>query len=201
MSPELRVLRAPAETFRALAEDRPEGLYYDGSATVWTLVRRPLLLMFAMGLVLTHSSSTRVSARTALDGMISFAFLPISEALAVGVVYLRGDRRVPFTRVVDLFLVSNAPWLVWILLFCAWQALLTPWKMSDTTRKLLVASMLLPAGWAAYLDLQFFRVVLSRRTPDAAIDLVLARVIGWTCAIGYFFGIALWAQIVAWVRG
>ena len=199
MSPELRVLRAPAETFRALTDsdrDGPEGLYYD----VWTLVRRPLLFMFAMGLVLTLSSSTRVSARTVLDGMISFAFLPISEALAVGVVYLRGDRRVPFTRAVDAFLVSNAPWLLWMLGFCIWQALLTPLSIPDLTVKILVASMLVPAGWAAYLDLRFFRVVLSRRASDAAIDLVLARLIGWTCAIGYFLGIALWAQIVAWLR-
>jgi hypothetical protein len=156
--------------------------------------------MFAMGLLLSVSSSTRVSLRIVVDGMISFAFLPISEVLAIGVVYLRGDRRVPFARVVDGFLKSNAPWLLWILVFCVWQAALSVTVISDTMVKILVASLLLPAGRAAYLDLQFFRVVLSRPGGVAATDLIIARVVGWTCAIGYFFGIAGWARIVAWVR-
>jgi len=190
MSTELRVLRAPAATFRELTASPDRG--------AWTLVRRPLLIMFAMGLLLSLSSSTRVSARTVVDGMISFAFVPIAEALAVAAIYARSDRRLPFTRVVDTFLVSNAPWLLWILGFCAWQVARSPTTMSDTTGKWLVASLLAPACWAAYLDLQFFRIVLSRRA--VAVDLVVARLIGWTGAIGCFLGIALWAQIVAWLR-
>jgi hypothetical protein len=156
--------------------------------------------MFAMGLLLSLSSSTRVSLRTVVDGMISFTFLPLSEVLAVGAVYLRGDRRVPFTRVVDGFLASNTPWLLWILAFCVWQATLTGTVISDRTADRLVASLLVPAGWAAYLDLQFFRVVLSRRGSAAWTDLIIARVIGWSGALGYFFGIAGWARIVAWFR-
>lgn len=192
MSPELRVLRAPAETFRELAASDDQG--------AWTLVRRPLLFMFAMGLVLSLSSSTRVSLRVVVDGMISFAFVPLAEVVAVGVVYLRGDRRLPFTRVVDAFLVSHAPWLLGMLVFCAWQAAVSPTTMSDGTARLLLASMLVPVCWAAYLDLQFLRIVLSRRGAGAAVDLAIARLVGWTGALGYFFGIAGWAQIVAWLR-
>src|SRR5437667_7773089 len=103
MSPELRVLSAPATAFRELAASPDRG--------AWTFVRRPLLLLFAMGLVLSLASSTRVSPRVVLDGMISFAFVPIVEILALGTVYLRADRAIPFTRAVDLFLVSNSPWL------------------------------------------------------------------------------------------
>jgi hypothetical protein len=165
-----------------------------------SILRRPLLLMFAMGLGLSLASSTRVSLRTIVDGMISFTFLPVSEVFAVGVVYLRGDRRVPFTRVVDGFLESNAPWLLWILAFCVWQAALSPTVISDSTSNLLVASLLVPACWAAYLDLRFFRIVLSRPRGAAAADLIIARVVGWTGALGCFYGIAGWAQIVAWLR-
>lgn len=191
MSPELRVLRNPSAAFQELAASPESG--------AWTLVRRPLLIMFAMGLLLSLGSSTRVSARTVVDGMISFAFLPVAEVLAAGAIHLRSDRHVPFVQVVDLFLVSHAPWLIWILGFCAWQAAgVSPTTMSDTTARLLVASLLVPAGWAAYLDLQLFRIVLSRR--NVAVDLIVARLIGWTIAIGYFLGIALWAQIVAWLR-
>jgi len=191
-SAEARVLRSPAVTLRELAASTDRG--------AWTFVRRPLLFLFAMGVVLSLSSSTRVSARTVVDGMISFAFVPFFEVLAVGVVYLRGDRRLPFALVVDAFLVSHAPWLLWILGYCAWQAALSPTKLSDTAGLALVGSLVVPACWAAYLDLQCFRIVLSRRTADAFVDLALTRLVGWTGVIAYFFGIALWAQIVAWVR-
>jgi hypothetical protein len=167
---------------------------------MWTVARRALLLMFAMGLMLSVSSSARVSARTVVDGMISFAFLPVSEALALSVVYLKSDRRVPFVGALEQFFASNTPWLLWILAFCVWQALLSPWSISDTTVKIIIASLLVPACWAAYLDLHFFRAGLSRPGAAAAIDLAIARGVGWTSAVAYFFGIALWARIVAWLR-
>src|SRR5689334_11456839 len=118
MSPELRVLRDPVVTFHQLAAEPDRG--------GWTLVRRPLLILFAMGLLLSLGSSPRVSPRVVVDGMISFAFVPIFEVLALGVVYLRSDRRIPFTRAADLFLLSNSPWLLWILGFCIWQASTSP---------------------------------------------------------------------------
>jgi hypothetical protein len=196
MNAEFRVLRAPAATLDALAASADRG--------AWTLVRRPLLLTLAMGLTLSIASSTRVSARVVADGMISFAFLPIAEALAVGVVYLRGDRHLPLTRVVDMFFVTNSPWLLWILGLCAWLAAVpqsSTTLLSYSTVNIILASMVAPACWAAYLDFQFFRLVLRRRSGNAAwADLFTARAIGWVVALGYFFGIAAWAQIVAWVR-
>src|SRR3954469_5825614 len=102
MSAELRVFCAHALMFREMAATSDCG--------AWTLVRRPLLFLLAMGILLSISSSTRVSARVVVDGMISFAFVPLAEVLAIGVVYLRGDRQLPFTRVVDAYLVSHAPW-------------------------------------------------------------------------------------------
>jgi hypothetical protein len=191
MSPELRVLRAPAETFRQMAASNEHGM--------WTLMRRPLLLVFAMGMLLSVASSTRVSLRVVVDSMISFAFVPIIEILAVGIVYLRCDRRVPFTRAVDLFFVSNSPWLLWILGFCIWQAATSPTRMSQTTALALVASLLVPAAWAAYIDLQYFRTVITRGDRTAGFDVITTRLVGWLGVLGYFFGIAAWAQIVAWL--
>ena len=192
MSPELKVLRSPSAAFQELAAASESG--------AWTLVRRPLLIMFAMGLLLSLGSSTRISARTVVDGMISFLFVPIFEMVAVGIVYLRSDRRVPFTRAVDLFFISNAPWLLWILGFCVWQAAMSPTGMSQTTALAIVASLIVPAAWAAYLDLQYFRTVITHGDRTAAFDVITTRVVGWLGILGYFFGIAAWAQIVAWLR-
>src|SRR5438067_13645227 len=122
MSAELRVLRAPTAGFRELAASNDPG--------AWMLLRRPLLVMLAMGLVLSVASSTRVSPRAVVDGMISFAFVPLVEILALGVVYLRTDRAIRFTRAVDLFLLPNAPWLRCLLGFCLCHAVRTPIVMS-----------------------------------------------------------------------
>lgn len=192
---EVSVLGDPAATFRQMAASPQRD--------VWTLIRRPLLLAFAMGLLLSLDSSGRLSLRTVVDGMISFAFLPIVEVLAVGAVYLRSDRRVPFARVVDAFFVSNSPWLFWILGFCLWRIPRTPVENSSLTFSMsltILATMLVPICWSAYLDMRFFRIVLPRRSQSAAMDLATARAIGWLGGLGYFFGIAAWAQVVAWLR-
>ena len=162
------------------------------------LVRRPLLLLFVMGVGLSLSSSDRVSLRTTVDGMISFAFLPLCMVLGVGAVYLRSNRRLPFSRVVDGYFESNRPWLLWTLVFVTWETLTHALTISQTGVVWVLATLVVPIVWAGYLDVQFFRVVLSRRVAVA--DLLLARGISWTLAIGYFFGIALWAQVVAWLR-
>jgi len=195
-SPEVRVLRHPAATFRELAASPDRGR--------WMLVRRPLLLLFAMGMLLSLHSSGRLSVRAVADGMVSFAFLPACEILAVGVVYWRGDRRLRFARVVDAFFTSHAPWLLWIVGFCLWRFTESPLQasaLSATAIRITTATLLVPAVWSAYLDLHFFRVVMPRRAGRAMTDLLLQRAIGWTGALGYFFGIAAWAQLVAWVRG
>ena len=96
--------------------------------------------------------------------------------------------------------MSNSPWLLWILGFCIWQAALSPAVMSETTGLILVASLIVPAAWAAYLDLQFFRLVVPRGAGTAGIDVITTRVVGWLGCLGYFIGIAAWAQIVAWLR-
>jgi hypothetical protein len=194
-SPELRVLRDPAETFRDVVSAPSRG--------AWTLLRRPLFLLFAMGMALSLHSAGRLSVRVVLDGMVSFAFLPVFEVIAVGLVYLRGDRRLPFARVADAFFVSNAPWFLWLLGFCLWrftQTALEASAWSLSTFSIVRASLLVPILWSAYLDLQFFRSVLPRSSGGPLADLVVARGVAWAGALGYFFGIAAWAQLVAWAN-
>ncbi len=193
-SPEVRVLRDPAATFREVAAS---------GAGAWTLLRRPLFLLFVMGLFVSLQSSGRLSVRAVPDGMISFLFLPVVEVLALGVVYLRGDRRLPFARIVDAFFVSNAPWFLWILGFFVWRIGQTPLQLSAPSAVeywSTAASLIVPAVWSAWLDVQFFRVVLLRRAGSAVSDVLLQRLVGWPCALGYFFGIAAWGTLVEWIH-
>jgi hypothetical protein len=189
------VLSRPAQTFSDLldAESRRGRLHY-----VWIAARRPLLLLFVMGLALSLSSSDRLSVRTTIDGMISFLFLPLAAILAAGFLYLRSDRRVPLAHVVDAFFVSNAPWLLWILAFVTWETLTNALTISLTGATGILLTLSVPIVWAAYLDRQLLRIVLERQS--VAIELIAARAIAWVLALGYFAGIAAWAQIVAWLR-
>ena len=163
----------------------------------WTFARQPLLLLFSMGFTLSLASSDRLSLRTTADGMISFAFLVVAQLAAIGFLYLRSDRRMPFARVVDSWFASNRPWFIWMLAFVVWETVTRGMGSLDAL-KVIVATFVVPLIWAACIDLQFIRALLGRQS--VAVDLIAARAISWTIALGYFFGIAAWAQIVAWLR-
>ena len=188
-SAEARVLLDPGSVFRELIDERTTGL--------WPLFRRPLFLTFLFGCVVSIEASGRVTARLILDGMISFAFVSFFEGLSLAIVYRRRPRSIPFTRAADLFFITNAPWLLWLVAFATVRAFESP--MQATARAfaqtwLLVASLALATGWSAWIDVHFFRVIMPR--PDgAARDLLLQRTIGWTCTLGYFLGMAIWPEI------
>lgn len=194
-SAEVGALFEPAETFREVIAGPAGG--------AWAWLRRPLFLLFAMGMLLSLHSSGRLSIRAVADGMVSFAFLPVCEVISIGVVYLSGDRRVPFARVVDAFFVSNAPWLLWILGYAIVRVTQTPVQAAAPpamTYMLTAASLLVPLCWSAYLDLHFFRVVLSPTSRRGMADLLVQRGIAWAFGLSYFFGIVAWAQLVEWVQ-
>jgi hypothetical protein len=66
---------------------------------------------------------------------------------------------------------------------------------------IVVAPAVAATVWSAYLDVAFFRSVLSRTRAAAAADAMLLRAIAWPLGTIYFFGYALWPLLVAWSRG
>jgi hypothetical protein len=188
-SPEILALLDPAAAFRELDAEPAAG--------VWTLLRRPLLLALLFGCTVSLWASGRLTQRLVVDGMVSFAFVPVFEILSLAVVYRRGPRRVPFARAVDGFFVGNAPWLLWLLAFSVLRCLQTPRQataLSPWLTLTLLLSLIPAASAAAYIDLRFFREVQPRR---AAGDLVLQRIISWTCILGYYVGHELWELVAA----
>jgi hypothetical protein len=163
-------------------------------------VRRPLLLAFVLGWSVSLQASGRLSARLIGDGAVSFAFVPLFEMAALGAVYRLGPRRISFARAVDLFFAANAPWLLWMIAFAVLRCLQTPMQATAPPRSLLSmleVSLVPIAAWSAWIDLQFFREVLPRPAASPGRDLILQRAIGWTCALGYFAGYAIWPYVVS----
>jgi len=193
LSAEARVLLGPAAAFRELAQG-PEG----GGA--WVLVRRPLLLAFVIGCLVSLQASGRLSARLIADGAVSFAFAPLFAMAALAAVYRLSPRTISFARAVDLFFAATAPWLLWMIAFATLRCLQTPMQAAAPPRFLLSMlewSLVPIAAWSARIDLQFFREVLPRPAASPVRDLILQRAIGWTCTIGYFLGYAIWPYMVS----
>lgn len=189
-SAEARVLFDPAAVFRELTDDRRPGLR--------VLVRRPLFLAFVFGCVVSMEASGRFTARLVADGMISFAFVPFVEAVALAVVFRRHAHVIPFARAVDMYFVANAPWLLWLIALSTLRAFQSPIQATAPSPLLIwavLASLVPVAVWSAWIDLHYFRVVLPR--PAGAMrDLLLERAIAWSCAIVYFLGYAIWPEMI-----
>jgi hypothetical protein len=180
-SAEARALLRPRETYRELASSGDE---HGGS-----IVRKPAIMVFVLGCVVSALASGRFHFWLILDGALSFAFVPIIDVIAFAVVSRVGERRrMPFARAVDLYFVGFAPWLVWLTILAAIGGILSPravgpWFMPA------VSAMVFPTMWAARLDFLFFRDVMQRSTRGAVRDLVLQRAMSWSGTFGYFFGI------------
>jgi hypothetical protein len=163
------------------------------------LLRRPLLLAFALGCATGIIASGRLSLRTVSDGVLSFAFVPAIQLAAFAIVYWTGrHRRVAFARGGDLFFAGNTPWLQWLVMFTTVCAAVAPRRLGSWVVALEL-SALVPITWSGYLDYQFFRKVMERSARGAVRDLLVYRAIGWTGIVLYFLGVAMWTEpVTSW---
>ena len=194
-SAEARVLFRPAATFGELMR------HECGRAP---LVRKPLLLAFLLGCSVSVLASGRFSVRLITDGALSFLFVPLIEMAALALVTGTGTRRgISFKRTVDLFFTGNAPWLLWLVGFAVLGCLVTPVKMGPWILAFFAGS-LIPVSWSVYIDYHFYREVMNRPPASAVRDILIHRAISWVVAGAYFFGIAIWSELLpefaAWIK-
>jgi hypothetical protein len=131
--------------------------------------------------------------------MLSFAFVPIFEILAFAVIWrTRISSADRLTRqwpvVASTFLDGNRPWLVWLLCATAMFAVVPPHSVGPWIR-IAAFSTIVPIAWSFRTDVRFFRAVLSRSSGEAIADALIFRAIAWTLGLGYFLGIAIWAEL------
>jgi hypothetical protein len=72
--------------------------------------------------------------------------------------------------------------------------------MLDVPYYLLLLSFVAVAIWSTYVDLQFFRVFLSKDSGRPGRDLFLARTISWLGIVGYFAGHEFWELFAMWIN-
>jgi hypothetical protein len=185
MTPELRLMVAPARTYARLArQPSPVGPL--------TALRRPLLAALALGLSMSIAATRHVTAPLAFD--TTLAWMPV-VAVQVGIALLliaRPARRtVGVARGLDLFFVGHAPWSLFLLALAALPAPL--------------GRPLVPPLWLALVPLAmtvraiaaFFREVLQFGSRRAAAWTMVHQAITWsTFAALYGSAVALQPRIV-----
>ena len=160
------------------------------------LLRRPLAIALALGCAVSALASGRFSLRLVVDGAVSFAFVPFIVLMAFAIAYYRGgERPLPFAQAADRFFAFNTPWLVWLLVAAAVGCLVPPdqspaWFMPLAILGVIAAVMMI------YMDIRFFREVLQRTPRDAVRDAAVQGAVRWIALGTYFFGLAIWPEIV-----
>ena len=161
------------------------------------VARRLLLMAFVFGCAVSAIASGRFSARLILDGMVSFAFVPIVEVFAFMIVWrtrLRAIAQRGWSSVAADFLDGNQAWLIWLIVAAGVFSVVPPRTIGPWIR-IAAISTIVPIWWSIRTDLRFFRVALSRAPRASVADLVILRGIAWSIGLGYFLGIAIWAEL------
>jgi hypothetical protein len=163
---------------------------------VWTLIRRPLLLLFVIGCTVSFLTASQLTVRLIVDGAVSFAFVPIIQLAALAAVIGKNGGPLPFAHAVDRFFAGSGPWLLTLAVLSAAASISRPIFWSLTLLEL----ALVPAIAASLLiDYRFFREVARRQSPGRAV--ALQRLIAWPLTLFYFLGIPIWAELLPQIPG
>jgi hypothetical protein len=196
MSHEMKLMAAPAATYRLLAAQ-------DGSAGLRVLLRRPLFVCLVLGVAVTLGATGRVSAGGVLSSALvwSHALLVQMAALAATMAVARHvlhAAAVPFARATDLFFMGHLPWSLWLLGLAGAAAVEFPegvarWPSAVQTA--VIASGLVPIVLTFRITLAFGREVLAlpRRAAWLAAAFYAALIYAYTIAHAGW-ATALWSR-------
>ena len=165
------------------------------------LARRPLFLAFVLGCGVSMLGSGRLTLRLIADGTLSFAFVPLAELLGFVIAYSKRRPATsakatvaregrPLASVADEFFATHQPWLWWSIGLIAAAAIVPASRLGSLLGPILMTAPI-PIVLSAALEWRFARRVLGRTRANAAIGLVTQRVVAWSAATAYFFGVAI----------
>ena len=189
MTPELRLLVAPARTYALLArQPSPVGPF--------TALRRPLLAVVVLGVAIAIAATRHVTPALVLSTTLCWAFVVVLQvANALCVIAGPSRRTVGVARALDLFFASHVPWSFFLLAAAAMPAPLG----RPLTPLLLVA--LAPLVLTPRMIAAFFREVLHLDPLRALGRTVLHQAITWTVfVVLYGASVAIRPRILEWLE-
>jgi hypothetical protein len=185
MTPELRLMVAPARTYAVLArQPSPVGPF--------TAFRRPLIAAVVLGVSIAIAGTGRVTPSLVLSTTLAWSFVVVLQ-VAIALPLIAGPARhtVGVPRALDLFFASHAAWSFFLL----GAAVLG----RSTLPVLLVA--VVPVALTSRMVAAFFCEVLRLDRPRALARTVLHQAMTW-CAFVFLYGsaVALPARVAEWLR-
>jgi hypothetical protein len=185
LSPELQVLFRPAAVFEERIGNPDSG---------WTALRRPLFTMLVVACAISLMTSGRITIRLAGPAFVYWAFVPLCEIAGLALVW---RRKVPFSQAIDVFFVSNAPALFWLIAYAALFAFASPiHAFAWTQASVFDSTLLVMSAWTAYLDFRFFRIVFQRTRAQAVRDLLVQRAVSWVGMLVVFAWSSIWPTVL-----
>jgi len=151
---------APTETYRRLLREPSRGARNG--------LGRLLLIGLVVGTSVALGATGRVSLGLVLSCGLCWSVAPLAQALALAA--CARPSPLPYPRLLELFLLTHAPWSLWLLCVSLGAALSFPEGSSSWTGAAAYAytTALLPALWTPRLVFSFFREVLALPPRRAA---------------------------------
>jgi hypothetical protein len=188
MSPELRLMLSPRETYASLAR-------IPGTVTVWTTLRRPLLVTAVLGVSVAMSATGHVTPALILSTTLCWCFVvALQAAIAVTLIAGPARRTVGLARAMDLYFAGHAPWSLWMLAVIAWA----PSPVGRPFTPILIAAAV-PLILTPLIVSAFFREVLEMDPRHAVARTVAQQVMTWgTFVLVLGTAVALVPRLLEW---
>jgi len=188
MSPELRLVVHPRETYAVLARATVR-------ITPLTALRRPALVAVIVGVTLALSSTRHVTPALVLTTTTMWSVVVIVQ-MAIALALIAGPARstVGPARAFDLFFASHAPWSLWLLADAAWA------QTAFGHPSILLTLAAVPIVLTPRMIEAFFREVLELPPRRARNRTLLHQAVTWgmLLALGGT-AVAIWPRVLEWV--
>jgi hypothetical protein len=189
MSPEIRLMISPRETYASMAR-------VPGRPTLLTALRRPLLVAAVVGGSVAISATGHVTPALVLSTTLCWSFVIVLQAaIALALIAAPARRTVGLARALDLYFAGHAPWSLWLLAVAAWA----PSPLGRPLTPVLVAAAI-PILLTPRIVSAFFREVLEMDPRDAAARTAAQQALTWaTFAVLYGTAVQILPRLLEWV--
>jgi hypothetical protein len=173
VSPELRLITAPRQTYAVLAA-APAAISPLGA------LRRPALVALVLGVTIAMLSTGRATPALVASTTLTWSYVVVLQlAIALALVAPRARRTVGVARAIDLFFAGHAPWSIFLLL----AAVILPLPLPPPFTRwpgYFEATAVVPLVLTARIVAAFFEQVLALDRGAARRAALLHQAITWT---------------------
>lgn len=180
---------SPGETYAVLARASARG-------TLFTAVRRPLLVALVLGVSVAKAATGHVTPALVASTTLCWSFVVVLQAaIALGLMAGAARRTVGMARALDLYFAGHAPWSLWLLAAAAWS----PSPIGRPIAPLLLAAIV-PLLLTVRTTNAFCREVLELDPRHAFVRTVVQQAVTWGSLVILFgTAVALMPRILEWV--